>query len=149
MCSLFFPFSGVQELSNEPHIVWFRGVLTFNPKYVVLTHFLAKNFFHYFFRFLGPKSFRMSPILYGLDDFWHLTPNMSFWPTFWKNFFFFFFRNIWDERRILSYSASFCDVCIVFYFKNRSRPIRGRKKRSRFFNFGLFGAKNSMSPRNS
>ena len=35
------------------------------------------------------------------------------------------------KRRILSYLASLCNVCIAFKVKNRSRPIRGRKNRLR------------------
>ena len=57
--------------------------------------------------------------------------------TFWQNSFLFFFRNIWVKRRILSISASLCDVCIAFKSKNRSGPIRGRKNHPWFLNVEL------------
>ena len=90
--SLFFSFPRAQELSNEPHIVWFRRLLTFNPKYAQTS-------------------------------------------TFWSKFFFYFLRDIWVNRRILSYSASLCDVCIAFKSKNLSGPIRSRKIASRGFKY--------------
>ena len=45
---LFFSFSWAQELSNEPHIVWFRRILTFNPKYAQTSTF-GPNFIKIFF----------------------------------------------------------------------------------------------------
>ena len=52
-----------------------------------------QNFLHYFFRFVGPESFRTSPILYG---FWRLlTINLKYAQTSTfgrKIFFIIFFR---------------------------------------------------------
>ena len=87
-CRLFFRF---QELLNEPHIVWLRGLLKFNTEYAQTSNFGRKFCFHYFYRFLGPKSFRMSPILYCLAQFLHFTPNMPKRPLFDAKFFYCFF----------------------------------------------------------
>ena len=54
--------------------------------------FLDTIFFFHFFRFLGPRSFRMTPKLHGLDDFLHVNQNMPKRPLSDKIFLKIFFE---------------------------------------------------------
>ena len=98
----------------------FRILTSWRPSAI----FVTENFFHYFFRFLGPKSFRMSPILYGFEDFWSLPPgrqNVHFWPKF-------FTKYLGQEKNFELFGVSLQRL-YRFQIQKRARPIRGRKNR--------------------
>ena len=62
-------------------------------------HFLDTIFFIIFFYFLWPKGFGISLILYGLDDVWDLTPNMSKRAFYGSNYLkIFFSKNLGREN---------------------------------------------------
>ena len=104
----------------------FRILTSWRPSAI----FVTENFFHYFFRFLGHKSFRMSLILYDFEDFWSLPPgrqNVHFWPNFFKIF---FTKYLGQEKNFELFGVSL-QRPYRFQIQKRARPIRGRKNRFR------------------
>ena len=91
--SLFFSFCRARELSNEPHIVWVLRTFNNLPQICPNVHFWTQTFFHYFFRLVGLKSFRMSPILCGFRRLLTFNPKYAQSSTFGRKIFFhYFFR---------------------------------------------------------
>ena len=109
----FFPCFWAYELSIEPPFCLFMAISLILTTWCPSAIFW-RNFCFHFFRFLGPNSFRMSPIMYGLDGFWHFTPNMPKRPLLHAKFFSLLFRFLglksFRISPILYCLDDFCDL---------------------------------------